>query len=887
MVAIKMERFSSNQRKDAWRPMDDRVGFCRFTYVLVLTAILLAIGSFLATAETDDFALSNRAQEALDLYGQRDLADRPFPPSALKDEATSRALQTYSLYLRAAYSLIRKRVEPAREALEEAAKLVPDNYDIRLALASLDGRTPNWQQAVETCDRLIKEYPARLDAYELKGRILEENGRVKEAIAVYTQALERWPNCDPVVGRLLDLTFRRGDLDLTIKICKRRLEREPRHFPTLWMLSYACALKAQANNDIQLYRESVQYYEKALESKPAATKLYQSLSEVYEKLGERDKALATLRRGLVADPSDREIRRAFERLVSPDGDDEKILAAYRALADEYPTSVEILDFYAAQLTAHQKFGEAREQYERLLKIEPNNVRVLLAIGGLDLELGETGQAEKRFERAAEIAGEDVKTYEAIGTFYLHSKLFDQALKFFDKALARDPKRMEIYLALAQTYDQRQEPDKAVEVIQRGLKTIEQPKSQKILLIFLTSLQQQKRLYGEAQATLRKAYELDRTDVNVFFALAELLLTVEEKEAFDSLVTQGRETFRNNRDEFQERLALLLLDFHRYAETIPELSALIERHPDRWQLYAHLATAYQRLRQPANGERLSVEARDHLGGDSTDFHRFAARYYGMRYEHQRAYEALLKLLEATPVPRLKELAGERFTLYGSLIYNLGRMNKTEEVGKLLERAERELGKLDPTEMKMLRARALGEMKRYDEEIALYQELLKDDPDNISLHYELGSALNEAKRNEEAEKVLRQCLEMLPKAPKTAEDRELRSQVLNHLGYMFAEQGINLDEAEHLLTEALELQPRAGHIVDSIGWLHFKKGRTEQALTFLKKALDYSSEDPVLYDHIGDAYAKAGDRVKALENWRAALRLDPTLAEVKAKIEKAAK
>jgi len=871
------------EQKELRRPIGSApVHFLCLRTVIFLVAGLVAVGQGSQAAEENGFLLSPHAERALDLYGLREMADRPLPPSTATDEATSRALQAHILYLSAQYFLAANRLEQARIRLEEAAKILPDNYYIQLSLAMIDGRTFSEQRAIQTCDRLIKAEPTRIDAYELKGRILEASRRPDEAIAVYSEAIKHWPNCDSLVTRLLETALRRGDLDLAIEICKGRLEREPRHFNTLWTLGHVCAIKAQTKQDPALFRESARYYEKALEVRPRMTKIYPSLAEVYSSLRERDKALATLRRGVIADPSDQEMRTAFEKLVSPSGNNEEILAAYRTLAEEYPTSVEILDLYAAQLAVRQKFREAHEQYERLLKIQPNDVKTLLVLGGLDLQLGNADRARDQFERAIEVAGDDAKTYEAIGNVYFHSKRFDQAIEIFDKALARDPKRMEIYLVLARAYQEMGKTDKAIEVYQRALAAITQSRSQKLLFLALGALQQQQKQYSDAIASVRKAYELDRTDTFVFFALAHLLLTADDQAAFGQLLAQGRETFRNSQDEFQEKYVLLLMEFHRYAEAIPELQVLIGRHPDRWQLYAHLATAYQRLRQSANGERLLEDAREHLNAERGDFHRFAARYYSMHYEHHKAYEALQKLLGMIPVPRDKEVSEERMTLYGSLIFNLARMKKYDEIAKVLARVESEIGDRDAAEMKTLRARALGETKHYDEAIAAYQELLKDDPDNVQLQYELGSVLNEAKRNDEAEKTLRRCLEQLPKAPINPDARELRATVLNHLGYMFAEQGINLDESEKFLTEALELQPRAGHIVDSMGWCRFQKGQTEQAIGLLKKALDYSSEDPTLYDHLGDAYAKSGDAKKALECWRESLRLDPDQAEVKAKI-----
>jgi pentatricopeptide repeat protein len=71
---------------------------------------------------------------------------------------------------------------------------------------------------------------------------------------------------------------------------------------------------------------------------------------------------------------------------------------------------------------------------------------------------------------------------------------------------------------------------------------------------------------------------------------------------------------------------------------------------------------------------------------------------------------------------------------------------------------------------------------------------------------------------------------------------------------------------------------------MGWLQFQRGDIDGALQYLQRALRYSSEDPVLYDHLGDAFARAGEPDKALEYWQQALRLDPSLTAIQAKIEK---
>ena len=88
----------------------------------------------------------------------------------------------------------------------------------------------------------------------------------------------------------------------------------------------------------------------------------------------------------------------------------------------------------------------------------------------------------------------------------------------------------------------------------------------------------------------------------------------------------------------------------------------------------------------------------------------------------------------------------------------------------------------------------------------------------------------------------------------------------------------DERERLhaaLAKAMQGVPR--EIIER------QLGHFEKAVRLLEKALAYSSEDPIIYDHLGDAYAQSGNAKKAVEYWRKALALDPNLDTIKAKIE----
>jgi tetratricopeptide (TPR) repeat protein len=133
--------------------------------------------------------------------------------------------------------------------------------------------------------------------------------------------------------------------------------------------------------------------------------------------------------------------------------------------------------------------------------------------------------------------------------------------------------------------------------------------------------------------------------------------------------------------------------------------------------------------------------------------------------------------------------------------------------------------------------------------------------------------------------------------------------NDLGYYWADQGRNLEEAERLIRKALELdrlQKKSvatmmeednsdnAAFLDSLGWVLFRRGELEAARAQLEKAatLGRDGEDPVIWDHLGAVCSQLGDQRRARAAWEKALRLyesekrrkpDKHSQEIKRKLE----
>jgi tetratricopeptide (TPR) repeat protein len=98
-------------------------------------------------------------------------------------------------------------------------------------------------------------------------------------------------------------------------------------------------------------------------------------------------------------------------------------------------------------------------------------------------------------------------------------------------------------------------------------------------------------------------------------------------------------------------------------------------------------------------------------------------------------------------------------------------------------------------------------------------------------------------------------------------------LNYLGYTYADLGENLDEAEDLIKRALELMPDEGYIIDSLGWVYYKKEMYPEAKEEIERALEISPEDPMLNEHLGDIQYRLGNQAEALDLYHRAWDLKP--------------
>jgi tetratricopeptide (TPR) repeat protein len=164
--------------------------------------------------------------------------------------------------------------------------------------------------------------------------------------------------------------------------------------------------------------------------------------------------------------------------------------------------------------------------------------------------------------------------------------------------------------------------------------------------------------------------------------------------------------------------------------------------------------------------------------------------------------------------------------------------------------------------LTKAQILRDAGRTDQAVALLSGADKAIPDTVEIKYELAMLYERQERIADLERLLRQVIALDPD----------HAHAYNALGYTLADHNTRLPEALELITQALDLSPDDPYIMDSMGWVKYRMGDNEAALTFLQRAYSRRPE-PEIGTHLGEVLWAQGRRDEARSIFAAAARKDP--------------
>ena len=352
----------------------------------------------------------------------------------------------------------------------------------------------------------------------------------------------------------------------------------------------------------------------------------------------------------------------------------------------------------------------------------------------------------------------------------------------------------------------------------------------------------------AEDALKKALELKMDDPRIWLLLSRVYET-QEREGL------GEETLRQGLEQLPDNQLLRL--------------ALAERlvsHENYEGAYEQFRILHDAL--PANDEISQA-----LGGLTIELEKW-----------EEAREIWSSLLDKP---------GRRDRAHYFLAQVAQNTGDPEGAYKLYEKVEGLL----MTDARIQMSRLLVEQEKTGEALKLLTvQRLVSPEDAIRLYLEESAVLSEAGRDIEVMQLLDKALEQYPlhsdllyaralQGEKMGDigilERDLRkvleqepdhAQALNALGYTLADETTRYEEAFELISKAYALMPDSAAILDSMGWVHYRRGNLDEAIKFLEKAAAADSDGEIAA-HLGEVYWAKGWRDKAMKVWMDALQSDP--------------
>jgi Flp pilus assembly protein TadD len=191
----------------------------------------------------------------------------------------------------------------------------------------------------------------------------------------------------------------------------------------------------------------------------------------------------------------------------------------------------------------------------------------------------------------------------------------------------------------------------------------------------------------------------------------------------------------------------------------------------------------------------------------------------------------------------------------------RQEKLDEARRTLQ----ETTAASPSERAQLliaESQLLRDAGRNDDAYAVLVDGLAAHPDQPELLYEAGLLAERVGNFEVGEADLRRLIKLKPDY----------AHAYNALGYSLADRNQHLDEAQQLIDKALELAPDDPFILDSKGWVLFRRGDAIGAVDVLTKAFKLRA-DPEIAAHLGEVLWTMGRKDEARVTWGDAMKASP--------------
>src|SRR5690606_24799289 len=529
--------------------------------------------------------------------------------------------------------------------------------------------------------------------------------------------------------------------------------------------------------------------------------------------------------------------------------------------------------------------------ERKFQFQQAQADRLFIEGQRFLMLEDYEKAYFYFNRALEEKPQSAAINYKIAEILARANKLDEALQHGLKAVEADPENKYYHLLVAEIYSKQKKPDQAAEVLSSLMENSEENQQ---YILDLASLYLNSKNYNKALEALDQAEEFYGVVAQLSFQKQKIYL---QKNDLDGAVKEGEKLIEAHPGHSQYVLALVEILFNngKTDDALEVVLSALETYPHQPDLHLAAYTLYKEKREYETAQNYLIKAFSNpdLAGD-VKAKAFSDIQRETKSEKRNALLSQLRqmMLEHHPQDPIVLTSLGDYELYnqskaGALTYYQKALEnnvKQELVVQNTISLMFELGK-DFADIEKYTVLAVDEFpdkpefwffdgtaklaqKKYEEAASSLEKALELNKGNnkqldILLKGQLGDTYHYLGRKEDAFSTYEEALKMNPD----------NDQVLNNYAYFLSLDKKDLEKAKSMSGKLVAKFTNDATYLDTHDWLLFQLKEYEEAIKFMKQALDHQAEPSgVMHEHYGDILFKLGNKKGALEYWKEAQLLD---------------
>ena len=495
-------------------------------------------------------------------------------------------------------------------------------------------------------------------------------------------------------------------------------------------------------------------------------------------------------------------------------------------------------------------SKAIEEYRLTLVYDPSSVQVRLRLASEYVKQGMVSEAINQTKTALEMGPQNVDARMLLGGLYSSLRMYDEAMKQYEAVQKIEPSNFDAPMFVGALFAEQQKYSEAATRFEKLAKNPENSNSH-VAWYYLGRVRLEDNkddVGGRAEAAFQAALSQKPSFVDPLLSLGALYEATGRKDKSVSLYANFQEKYGPN-STVAETLAQIYLEREQYNLALAQFA--IMEAADSEDLNARVKIAFILIQEKRYTEAI-VKLEELLAKMPTaDKVRF---YLGAVYEEVKNYKAAIPHF-------LKIQTGSSFfaesRIHASYLYKL--TGQSDFAVSTIEDAIKQMP--DHAAFYTLYASHLDDRHEYAKATSMLKDAVKRFPQNAQLQYFLGNMYDRVGDRKSTIESMKAVLAI----------EEDHVQALNYLAYTYAESGAELDSAEKLARRAMALKPRDGYVLDTLGWVLFKRGSFEESVKVLEDAHRLQPDEAIIADHLGDAYYyfRMPERAKRLYEKAAAL------------------